>query len=219
MNPGPKPGIPYKDAQFNKDGTPRKKNGRKAGTKVGVDFKKYNQPPDIVEVKSLAPGGGHAGTPSKVTPLTLLSYHEVQKAMAAMLLEKGESIATIEAITGLGSRAIQAIRNKESQVSDVLYETLKAVEAKKLHFLNHKIIDSIDQDTIDHASLAQRSIAYGTLFDKQRLLEGKPTNINSEFTGKADEELEKEIVELEKQLDGSYTANEEGTQTVEPGND
>ena len=64
-----------------------------------------------------------------------------------------------------------------------------------------QIMDSMDEDTIEKASLKDRGIVFGILYDKERLERGKSTaNVAYMDLVRAEKEKQREIEELEKEM-------------------
>ena len=122
--------------------------------------------------------------------------YSLKFAMAKVLIEQGRSCAEIRARTGLAFGTIVKIRREEIKPNSQTVERLKRLEGDKLTLLSHRILDSVQYETIEDASLLQRATAVGIFLDKRELLEGKPTS-RMEFSGFSDAELDSQIAKLQ----------------------
>lgn len=75
-------------------------------------------------------------------------------------------------------------QNIHSRLRTIGYCQSNLINFKKnksdvLEFLQSKLLNSVDSDSIQKSSLLQRTTAFGILYDKQRLEDGKSTdNVN-----------------------------------------
>jgi uncharacterized membrane protein len=148
---------------------------------------------------------------------------DVDAAAGVMVSEAHASLDFIDevmAAEGLSPRTAEAIRKR---LRDRYPETREAIRKHatkdfidQLSTLRKRLIDSIDDETIAKASLAQRMVAYGIATDKELLIGGKPTQIISveqrrklaDLAPALVKEMMKRGVDLKKQDDGSYSIDD-----------
>ena len=114
------------------------------------------------------------------------------------MLEHGASIRQVQAATGLSDKTIAKCRRGEYMVPESMLCALREAEAAKLTLARHAILDSLTDpeqlaEVLAKSTLVQRATAIGILFDKEQLMAGRPTQIESRLRSMSDEELRAEI--------------------------
>jgi hypothetical protein len=108
-----------------------------------------------------------------VEPFTL------RYAMAKDYLDNGKTVNDVCRILGLTFPTVNRIKKGKIGINFQAIELIKKAEASLLTLVTNQILTSISQQDIDKANVLQKASAYGILFDKRRLAEGKSTeNIN-----------------------------------------
>lgn len=126
-------------------------------------------------------------------------------AKAKALLELGRTWDEVRASTGLSTATISLIKKGEREVNEAWVRNIKEEESKKLTLLSHVMLDSIDSETINKASLRDRVVSFGVLHDKRQLLDGKATSriaIGDEDPTEIDKDIERLETELQSWKDG-----------------
>lgn len=119
---------------------------------------------------------------------------------------------------GLPLRTAQAIRQRFRERYPETREAIRKLATDdfiaKLSNLRMRLLESISDEDIKKATLAQRMVAFGIATEKELLIGGKPTHIVSvEDRRKSNElalallrEAQNRGIELMRQPDGSYAA-------------
>jgi hypothetical protein len=143
----------------------------------------------------------------------------VRKAHAAFLLSRGVSIRKAAEQSGLSKCTVEQVKAGRYSIPDEIVQALQAEEAKKLTIAKHRILDSLCDaeqlaEALAKASLVQRTVAYGVMFDKDRLLRGEPTSIEEvRLRGMTDEEIQSELRRLSSEFN---TIDAEFEEVAEP---
>lgn len=115
------------------------------------------------------------------------------------MIEEGKSYKEIQLQTNLSVATIWRIKSNKIEVNSKICSILREKENDKLLYLRHRIYDSIDQETIEKASLLQRVTSGAILTEKEQLLAGKATQ-RVEFEDIGDKELEERLRKEEETL-------------------
>jgi hypothetical protein len=127
--------------------------------------------------------------------------YSLRFAKAKALLDLGRTWDEVRASTGLSTATISLIKKGEKEVNEAWVRNIKEEESKKLTVLSHVILDSIDSETINKASLRDRVVSFGVLHDKRQLLDGKVTS-RIGIENDAPSEIDNEIERLEREIEG-----------------
>lgn len=105
--------------------------------------------------------------------------HSLKYATAKVLLDSGMQKQQIIKRTGLANDTIVDIQSGKIKPLPKIVEMVKHSLSSKLALLEQKILDSIDQEDLNKASLLQKTTAFAQLFDKRRL----DSNLSTENVG------------------------------------
>ncbi len=122
--------------------------------------------------RQVAPATGLFSSPEKAATVIdgLTEPPELRKTHAEIAAEAGVSRDTV-------TRANKKLNTRLSVLKGEL-EDVKASELVQMTgTLGKRILESIDQEDIDKASLAQKMVAFGISVDKWNVLSGKPSRI------------------------------------------
>ena len=104
-----------------------------------------------------------------------LSHEEQLKIL--LDLEIGKPWRQVAKDHNVSTSTIAAVRNKALQGPEFV-ERIKAIRLPKLYEISEWILDSMNPNELEGASLQQRGVLYGILQDKINAIEGKTGNIN-----------------------------------------
>lgn len=139
--------------------------------------------------------------------------HAPKNIPLELLLEywdKGLSIKEIAGLCGCSEPNVK-IRLKKELGSLRAANALERHGATVLRVHQSKILNAITEKDLEKASLLQKTTAFGTLFDKERLVLGKSTqNVAYADMVELRKQKEKEVVELEKQIFDMTPVKERG---------
>lgn len=108
-----------------------------------------------------------------------LTPYSIKYALADTLLKQGKTIKETCLMTSLSNGTVQRIKKGEIKLSDQWVQAIKGHESNKHTFLSNLILDSINQNDLNKASLLQKVTSSSILIDKRRLLDGESTqNVN-----------------------------------------
>jgi len=145
------------------------------------------------------PAKKHRNTPKNIPLELLLEYWD-----------KGLSTKEIAGLCGCSEANVKTRLSKE-------LGSLRAANALERHgatvlrIHQSKILNAITAKDLKKASLLQKTTAFGTLFDKERLILGKSTqNVAYADVVELRKQKEKEVVEIEKQIFDMTPVKERG---------
>jgi hypothetical protein len=105
-----------------------------------------------------------------------LSYHETRITMAKILLDQGETYASIRKKTGVSEATIARLRKGERDVIPHLAEALKKQLAAKIEVGKHLYLDNLLRpEIVDNSNSVQSGTVFGILYDKGEIEAGRPT--------------------------------------------
>lgn len=136
------------------------------------------------------------------TQKDFIEPYTIRYARAKVYLDQGKTLKEINQLTGLSNTTLVNIRHGRIKPEKYLVEQLKKGESAKISLIAHTILDSINQDDYDKASLLQKTTAFSQLVDKRRLLDGQSTSNESiNVVGNIQSYLEKSDQELQELKD------------------
>ncbi len=113
------------------------------------------------------------------------------KMLALVMLEGGHKYAHIMEATGLSRGTVANVSKGRDAYTSEVATRMRRQERDKLTFIMDGILDSIDDQDIQAATLAQKGVVYGIFNDKRDAIELDPSDTpERKYT---DEELLREI--------------------------
>ena len=108
-----------------------------------------------------------------------LTPYSVKFALADAMLKEGRRVKDVASLSGLCIQTVVRIKKGERKIASTWVDAIKKNESAKHTFLSNTILDSINQNDINKASLLQKVTSSSILIDKRRLLDGESTqNVN-----------------------------------------
>lgn len=99
---------------------------------------------------------------------------KVDTACALKMRAQGLSYAEIAKTQGTSKQAVH--RRLQALLPDADTDAYKAMRADILSKMQLKVLETIDDESIQKAPLAARAMAFGVLYDKERLERGQSTS-------------------------------------------
>lgn len=121
-----------------------------------------------------------------------------KKCMAAYMLDTGATVAEAVRVTGLDKKTVGRVKRGEYNLSPEVMEAVREIESAKMTEKFNLLLDSIDADKIEKATLSQVAVAAGIMYDKRALAENRPTSIVE--TSYSDDVLNEKHAEVLKEL-------------------